>query len=138
MNVRLTVLNGKSAGKVIPVPFFPFIIGRDRRCHLHLYSEFVSKRHCMLFVYSDKLFVSDLRSTNGTLVNGAEVAETELHDGDRLSICFLTLAVQIDVQTDADTPVHEATRADKPTCEPTPRGSEILLYEPAEENAGEK
>lgn len=46
----------------------------------------VSNPHCMILFRSGKLRIKDELSTNGTFVNGNEVEETELKDGDIIRI----------------------------------------------------
>lgn len=61
-----------------------FFIGRGRQCDLMLPDEAVSTRHMAIWTGDGKLFVEDLRSRNGTRVNGrplqgrAEVAVGDL------------------------------------------------------------
>jgi len=64
-----------------------FIIGRGRTADLTLYSSSVSRKHAMLRISSDRLFVEDIGSRNGVLVNGERIEEpTDLKDGDSLVI----------------------------------------------------
>jgi hypothetical protein len=46
----------------------------------------VSSPHCMVLFRSGKLRIKDELSTNGTFVNGTEIEETELKDGDIIRI----------------------------------------------------
>ena len=61
-------------------------IGALLDCALSVQAEHVSGRHCEILVdESDRCFVRDLGSTNGTLVNGRTLQPhslTELADGD--------------------------------------------------------
>lgn len=63
-----------------------FIIGRSSACHLALgEDDEVSGRHCRLFLNDDHLYVQDLSSTNGTLINGVPFSGMyRLHSGDLL------------------------------------------------------
>ncbi len=60
----------------------------------------LSKRHAKLFVEGNRAYVADLRSTNGTRLNGAPVSETAaaLHDGDRLEVGDLCYEVHVDAE----------------------------------------
>jgi EAL domain-containing protein (putative c-di-GMP-specific phosphodiesterase class I) len=70
-----------------PIDSVPFTIGRDKDCHLTLESKGVSRYHAQLNVSGDMLWVRDTGSTNGTLVNGKQVEESEtLTHGDILHI----------------------------------------------------
>jgi pSer/pThr/pTyr-binding forkhead associated (FHA) protein len=98
MKVSLTVLvTGKMRGKTIPINGSKFLIGRDEKCQLRPASPMVSKRHCLLFIRDNKLFVQDLGSTNGTLVNDQQIAgESQLSDRDRLTVGPLSFAVVVE------------------------------------------
>jgi EAL domain-containing protein (putative c-di-GMP-specific phosphodiesterase class I) len=65
----------------------PFRVGRLPDLALPLASESVSKEHAELFLRESSLYVRDLGSKNGTLVNNERVTEKtekELHEGDIL------------------------------------------------------
>lgn len=63
-----------------------FIIGRSPNCTLRLDSRYVSRHHAALLVADDGVTVVDLRSRNGTLVNGEPAGSRTLNDGDLLGI----------------------------------------------------
>ena len=72
---------------VFPIDSVPFIIGRDKDCHLTLGSKSVSRHHAQLNVSGDMLWVRDAGSTNGTFLNGKPLTESEvLIEGDVLQI----------------------------------------------------
>lgn len=62
------------------------LIGNRRRAHLRLGSSAVSRCHAALMYTQGTLYVRDLASRTGVLVNGAPVRELELTDGDFLQI----------------------------------------------------
>lgn len=98
MKISLIVsVPGPVQGKTIPVTRWPFLIGRDGKCHLRPSSAVVSNRHCAIDVRGDQAFVVDLKSTNGTFLNGQRMAkEIEVHDGDRVQVGPLVFTVRID------------------------------------------
>lgn len=70
----------------------PVVIGRDPQVELPLQDDGISRRHCRVVAEGIDFFVEDLRSTNGTLLNGARVDERKkLSAGDRiyLGACVL-------------------------------------------------
>jgi pSer/pThr/pTyr-binding forkhead associated (FHA) protein len=69
------------------------VIGRGRNADLILSEATISRAHAMIGFKGDKLFVQDLDSTNGTLVNGAREHQTELHDGDEVRMGRLVLRI---------------------------------------------
>jgi diguanylate cyclase (GGDEF)-like protein len=66
----------------------PVTIGRDPKTELPLQDEGISRRHCRIaFDGEGAFFIEDLRSTNGTLLNGKPlVAKERLEAGDRIFV----------------------------------------------------
>jgi predicted component of type VI protein secretion system len=63
------------------------IIGRAPECDLRPAHGVVSKKHCILRKSAYNVVVRDLKSTNGTFVNGIRVKdETELSDRDVITL----------------------------------------------------
>lgn len=60
-------------------------IGRHPESSVVLPSPSVSSRHASIKRRGDAYFVQDLGATNGTKLNGVEVEEAKLEEGDRLS-----------------------------------------------------
>ena len=62
-------------------------IGRSRGCGVVLRDPSVSRGHALLSVTGGRVTLQDLRSSNGTYVNGRRIdAETPLAEGDRVVI----------------------------------------------------
>jgi pSer/pThr/pTyr-binding forkhead associated (FHA) protein len=62
-------------------------VGRTARADFILDAALVSRIHCRLTAdKSDQLVVEDLKSTNGTLVNGRRVSRQVLKAGDTVTI----------------------------------------------------
>lgn len=61
-------------------------IGRDSSNQLILEDEFASARHARIELRASGFVLRDLRSRNGTLLNGSRVIEAHLNDGDRIRI----------------------------------------------------
>lgn len=61
-------------------------IGRLPECEVVLSDPAVSRRHARIVRRDDAFVLTDLGSTNGTLVNGERVTERELRDGDRITV----------------------------------------------------
>lgn len=69
MEVRLHVVQGKANVKEI-VLGRETLIGRGSECNLKIASSQVSRRHCRIVVTDDRVLMTDLSSSNGTLVEG--------------------------------------------------------------------
>lgn len=61
-------------------------VGRSRGSDVVLSDPEVSRRHAQLRFRDGKWILEDLRSRNGTIVNGIRVGRCELRPGDRLVI----------------------------------------------------
>lgn len=61
------------------------VIGRDPSCQIHLDNLGISRTHCQLLKRGDAFVVQDLKSSNGTFVNGQKVGEHYLNDKDVIS-----------------------------------------------------
>jgi anti-anti-sigma factor len=96
-DIWLRVQVGGAKGRIVALSGSRFVIGRDRSCDLRLGSATVSKFHAAIERRDNRVFVRDLASTNGTIVNGKLLhnAEVEVKDSDRIQIgpIVSTLAV---------------------------------------------
>ncbi|MFN8857270.1 MAG: FHA domain-containing protein [Planctomycetaceae bacterium] len=96
LKVELKVLEGRQAGKSIPLPMKQFLIGREQDCHLRPNSELISRHHCVFSIDDFSVRLRDLGSTNGTFVNGTRIeAPVTLKSGDRISFGKLAFEVLI-------------------------------------------
>lgn len=82
----MVVLSGDTVGKVIRLKRYKtFKAGRVHECELCFDCENISRRHASLEVDGKgQTRISDLNSTNGTLVNGKRIKSVLLEDGDRV------------------------------------------------------
>lgn len=99
MNVSLVLHKKNGSKKVLPIRSNATILGRRNDCDLCIPLQVVSRRHCQLSQEANALKVRDLKSSNGTFINGAKIQdETMAKPGDRIQIGPLTFVVQIDGQ----------------------------------------
>jgi predicted component of type VI protein secretion system len=102
MKVKLVVVQGKPEGMQIPLQGSQFVIGRDPKCNLRPNNDLVSKVHCAFLLGEDALSLKDLKSTNGTFVNGKKIdGQVSLKDGDLVKVGTLVFAVQIEAEKKA-------------------------------------
>jgi pSer/pThr/pTyr-binding forkhead associated (FHA) protein len=60
-------------------------IGRQYDCDIQLTEGYPSRKHAQLVIENDAIFIEDMRSANGTYVNGARITgRTRLSGGDRI------------------------------------------------------
>jgi pSer/pThr/pTyr-binding forkhead associated (FHA) protein len=127
MSVKLSVVQGRPAGKSLLFPVGEYFIGRGAECHIRPDSDCVSRQHCMLRVTAESAFIRDLGSRNGTLVNGALLnREHQLHEGDRVQLGPLVFEVHFDTSA-ASAPEKGAIQTgDKGPLRPT---AEIPVFQ---------
>ena len=114
MNVRLRVVQGRPMGKTIYFPPGEYVIGRGDECHVRPNSTWVSRQHCLLRVKVEGVFLRDLGSRNGTLVNGARLLEEcSLNHGDELHIGPLVFRVLLEEARPGDLPPFQDMDGEK-------------------------
>ena len=97
MTWKLQAITGEFTGQEISIER-DMLVGRHQDAEILLQSTDISRKHAALLFRDDHIWVKDLKSTNGTFVNGERVEqeqEIELHDGDMLqfaSFMFMILA----------------------------------------------
>jgi DNA-binding NtrC family response regulator len=80
-------LTWKDSNRVQQVELGDFLtVGRDPDNHVVLNDEFTSTRHMRIERKPNGFLLRDLRSRNGTLINGTRVFEAMLNEGDRVRV----------------------------------------------------
>jgi len=74
----------RNLGDIIITPKQVTTFGRKTECDVVIPSQYVSRRHAEVFVEGGQLFVRDLDSTHGTLVNNQPVQQTVVNEGDEV------------------------------------------------------
>jgi adenylate cyclase len=87
------------------------VIGRSPECQVVLKDFGISRNHAKLIVDDDGVRIQDLKSKNGTQVNGVPIVEAKLSDGDRIllgkfQIAF-SKALDAKVELDEEKPLSE-------------------------------
>src|SRR6185295_19360710 len=70
----------------IEIGRLPFTLGRNESCDYQILSSRVSREHAEIARDGSAFVVRDLKSTNGTFVNGERIAEHRLVSGDLMVI----------------------------------------------------
>jgi hypothetical protein len=78
--------DGNGEPRRVTIEKCPFRIGRAETADLRIESVQVSREHAEIFERHGMWLVRDLGSTNGTHVNGKQITETLLSDGDILKV----------------------------------------------------
>lgn len=103
----LTVLTGGASGKQFKVTKGIATIGRAPNAELHLDDDGISRSHARIRAETNKAWVEDLKSRNGTFVNGVKIdTTTELRDGDKIQVGRGTV-LRFGFQDDLDESFHD-------------------------------
>ena len=62
------------------------MIGRSEDSELRLKSEFVSRHHALVVCADDGIYIEDLNSFNGTIVNSEKISRCKIQPGDTIMI----------------------------------------------------
>ena len=96
LSASLEVIQGGDIGTKIPLQEHHTMIGRNSSCRVRPSSREVSNLHCRLEKRPVSLYIYDMKSTNGTWLNGARVTgRMELKNGDILR--FGQFSVRVDL-----------------------------------------
>jgi pSer/pThr/pTyr-binding forkhead associated (FHA) protein len=93
MNVEIEILeHGNRRALLLKAPFE---VGRTREAELFLHDPEVSRRHARFESQGRVLYVEDLKSSNGTFLNGERIAETiEVREGDTVDVGTTRLVIR--------------------------------------------
>jgi len=104
--VRVTA--GFYEGLEIPIDREWLVIGRGRSAEMTLAEPTISRAHAAIGYDGRGFFVQDLRSTNGTLVNGERRERASLRDDDEIQMGRLRLRVRLSPGASAAAPPGDA------------------------------
>jgi pSer/pThr/pTyr-binding forkhead associated (FHA) protein len=110
MSFRLIPLIKGSAPLIVlqrPV----LLIGRHLDCDVRIESPKISRRHCCLAMAYDRILIRDLGSRNGVRVNGREIDESRLQNGDEVAIGPILFRLEAEALAPAPRPAPKATSA---------------------------
>lgn len=109
-------------------------IGRDRSNSIPLNDAYSSSRHCRIEKKETHFVIKDLRSRNGTFVNGAQVHEAILNHGDRIQIGQTELLIKSETRAYPKTKLNSKNEKFKKQLENLPLMSQsdfpILILGP--------
>ncbi len=119
----LTVMSGPHVGRMITLEDGAggedgeVTIGRGRDCDLRIPDEKVSRKHARFRWADERVVVEDLRSSNGTFVEGTRVGREEriLRDGDKVALgnsVMLKFAIQDPIEQSFQEQMYEASLRD--------------------------
>ncbi len=106
--MSLVITEGKNDPQRVPVDRDLFTIGKDPACDLVLQDRTVSRRHLEIEKQGETYFVRDLKSTNGTMIDGTRIKEAFLSPGAIISAGNVEIIFQ---------PYYEALKSGQDQCE---------------------
>lgn len=83
-------------GRTYPLQMGSTVIGRGDQANLRLPDVGISRRHARLDYDGAQVVLTDLGSTNGTMVNGQRVSAVALNPGDMIQLGTTTLTFRVD------------------------------------------
>jgi predicted component of type VI protein secretion system len=113
MQVRLEVSHKKANVRRV-VLRKDALIGRSKECNLRIASNGVSREHCRILLREPHCFVRDLKSANGTFVDGEQIPseqDVRLKSGSRLSVGPVQFVVQVIAKGKTPSKTQKPTKA---------------------------
>ncbi len=71
----------------------PMTLGRMSTCNVKLDSPMVSRQHARIYLLEEDVFIEDLNSNNGTMVNGKRVSKAKIGPDDNIQIGPFTIKI---------------------------------------------
>jgi len=87
----LIVLAGTNVGETYRLEEGETFLGRGQNATIKLMDDGISRKHARIVQQGGEVMIEDLRSSNGTIVNGAPVANQLLKDGDKIRLGSTTI-----------------------------------------------
>ena len=85
-----------SDGRTYPLAIGSIVIGRGEQATLRLPDVGISRRHARIDFDGAQAVLTDLGSTNGTMVNGQRISAIALNPGDLIQVGTTTLTFRVD------------------------------------------
>jgi len=94
---RICIMRGKKEPRVLELNLRITHVGRSAINDVQIKDKYVSREHLLLRKSGDKLFVMDLRSENGTFLNGNQIrhgTEIEVKEGDSIVVGMSVICLE--------------------------------------------
>lgn len=85
----------------------PITIGRSPEADVVLLDEKVSRLHCGIRLWDGEFYIKDLKSRNGTFVNGERVDVAKIKPGDEIRIGSVVFSFETDATNKTDVALQE-------------------------------
>jgi hypothetical protein len=108
------ILSGPQAGQIFDLKLGKNTFGRSASCDVKILSVGISKEHCEIHIYKDKAMIVDLKSSNGTFVNGVKIQHSIVKLGDKFSLFDVIMDVIPTPDLRPKVSVPQVTRPSRP------------------------
>ena len=92
---QLHMVKGDTPGAAIALTDLEYVIGRQRDAGIHLADLGVSSRHARIYRGPEGYTIEDLKSRNGTFLNGSRIVHSLLKNGDTISVGATDLRYEV-------------------------------------------
>ncbi|HSY51122.1 MAG TPA: DUF4388 domain-containing protein [Thermoanaerobaculia bacterium] len=92
---QLTIVSGEDTGLMFPLTEAEYLIGRQRDNQIPLADLGISGHHVRIYRGPEGYAIEDLKSRNGTWINGARSFHALLHSGDQIRLGATELRYEI-------------------------------------------
>lgn len=120
MKVSFVVLEPESKRGTYDVPL-PIVVGRGSEARFRIQQDQISRKHCEVFDRDGDVYVRDLGSTNGTFLDGEQIAasiRTPVPSGSVLRVGTIEIRIDYGGAAAVPTPAVEQNAASEELPEP--------------------
>src|SRR6185369_16401607 len=105
----------------------PFTVGRNESCDYQIVSSRVSREHAEITREAGVLKIRDLKSTNGTFVNGERIDQHRLVDGDLVVIADVQFCLRTSQENVRNTVTQVMSRPEGATSREDNPAADLLF-----------
>ena len=87
----LIVLAGSNVGEMYRLDEGESFVGRGQQASIRLNDDGISRKHARIFQAGGEVLIEDMKSANGSVVNGVPVSMQLLKDGDKIRLGSTTI-----------------------------------------------
>jgi diguanylate cyclase (GGDEF)-like protein len=111
----LVVLAGTNVGEMYRIESIETVLGRASNATIRLNDDGISRRHARILNEEGTLYIEDLNSANGTVVNGGAIRRQRLEDGDKIRLgptTILKFGYQDEIEENFQQKMYDAALRD--------------------------
>jgi predicted component of type VI protein secretion system len=92
----------------------PLLIGRSPDCDIRLHDILASREHCSIEAHEGGWLVTDLKSRNGTTINGQRITRQVLKHDDTFVVGRTRITFRDEILLESDGPTRSFSPSDRP------------------------